>query len=139
MTSMKNGDDPLITEARRQAWPDWDIYIRDRCRCVYCGLDGMADMRVWGQLQIDHVVPRAVAPELERVDENRVVACTRCNVLKGSFDPRQALEGDERGPDVLISAARRHITRQRLLEHEATDFELMKTEILERNDPRCAR
>ncbi len=24
----------------RRGWPDWDVYVRDRAACVYCGLDG---------------------------------------------------------------------------------------------------
>ena len=24
----------------RHGWPDWDVYVRDRAACVYCGLDG---------------------------------------------------------------------------------------------------
>ena len=43
----------VISEAESN-WPDWRVYIRDRCKCVYCGFDSTG-FAASGHLQIDHV------------------------------------------------------------------------------------
>jgi HNH endonuclease len=98
-----------------QEWPtwiDWDVWVHDGCRCVYCGLDG-TDWRVWFQLQIDHIIPRKAA----EIDEslNKVVACFGCNHCKLSYDPRQGetIELTEASRIVLIDRARRYIDAEK--------------------------
>jgi 5-methylcytosine-specific restriction endonuclease McrA len=48
---------PHIKAEADAGWPDWKVYVRDRCRCVYCGYDGTG-FAAWGHLQIDHLIPQ---------------------------------------------------------------------------------
>lgn len=36
---------------------NWNVYKRDRMRCVYGGLDGSQDAHVWRNFLIDHLFP----------------------------------------------------------------------------------
>ena len=64
---------------------DWAVYVRDRCKCVYCGFDG-SRFENWRQLSLDHIIPKA--NKGEDTLENLAVACRRCNDNKGDSDPR---------------------------------------------------
>lgn len=59
------------------------VFERDKNVCQYCG-------KSFGrsQLTIDHVIPQSRGGE--DTWENLVVACTRCNVRKGSRTPQEA-------------------------------------------------
>jgi 5-methylcytosine-specific restriction endonuclease McrA len=100
-------------------WPDWGIYKRDKCRCVYCGLDGKADFAIFRQLEIDHLVPNKNELFYDFM-ANRVVSCHNCNNLKGEHDPRESAtyEPNDLTRSSLITRARLHIMRkqQRLLD-----------------------
>jgi HNH endonuclease len=69
----------------KESWPDWEVYKRDLCTCVYCAFSGLNNLHAWRQLAIDHLVPRARGGG--ESGENKVVSCHRCNELKGCFDP----------------------------------------------------
>jgi 5-methylcytosine-specific restriction endonuclease McrA len=109
----------------KSAWPDWDIYIRDRCRCVYCGLDGTS-LPTWRQLTIDHVVPRSRGGADE--GSNKVVSCLSCNFTKGLYDPREGSAVARSTPD-LIEAAKRYLQERRLRSDERADFDRMMSEL----------
>jgi 5-methylcytosine-specific restriction endonuclease McrA len=112
----------------KEHWPDWNVYIRDRASCVYCGLDGTADIRLWRQLQIDHVVPREAGGDDTR--DNKVVSCVRCNVLKGRKDPRARIgTGNDPDRSNLIQAARDIISEAQTQAKESADYALMMEEI----------
>ena len=93
-------------------WIDWDVWVRDKCRCVYCDLDG-TDWQVWFQLQIDHIIPR----KAKGIDEflNKAVACFGCNHCELSYDPREGepIDLTEASRVVLIRNARRYIDAER--------------------------
>jgi HNH endonuclease len=57
------------------------ILERDRFRCQYCGLDGMASFENALIMGVDFVHPRAHKGKKESA--NLVTACRPCNVLKG--------------------------------------------------------
>jgi 5-methylcytosine-specific restriction endonuclease McrA len=59
-----------------------NIFHRDRNRCQYCG-----GRPIDSELTIDHIIPRSRGGRT--VWENVVVACTRCNVRKGSRLPEE--------------------------------------------------
>jgi 5-methylcytosine-specific restriction endonuclease McrA len=69
------------------------ILERDRYRCQYCGLDGLASFDNALAMSVDFVVPRA---RKGKKDPNNLVACCRaCNMIKGrrvygSFDEAKA-------------------------------------------------
>jgi 5-methylcytosine-specific restriction endonuclease McrA len=65
-------------------WPDWNVYVRDGCKCVYCGFDG-TKLLSWFQLEIDHLIP--VRSQGADWPENKVVTCVMCNKLKHGYDP----------------------------------------------------
>lgn len=57
------------------------ILERDRYRCQYCGLDGLASFENSLTLTVDFVQPRA--RKGKKTDTNLVTACRPCNVIKG--------------------------------------------------------
>ena len=58
-----------------------DILERDRYRCQYCGLDGLASFDNALAMSVDFVVPRA---RKGKKDPRNLVACCRaCNMIKG--------------------------------------------------------
>src|SRR5215470_18799074 len=66
---------PLTSEEGRA------VLTRDRYRCQYCGLDGMARFEDSLIMTVDFVHPRAHKGKKTR--ENLVTACRPCNVIKG--------------------------------------------------------
>src|ERR1700730_12066919 len=57
------------------------ILERDRYRCQYCGLDGLAQFENSLIMTVDFVLPRA--RKGNRDPENLVTACRPCNRIKG--------------------------------------------------------
>ena len=68
-------DKPLTSEE------GMDILARDRFRCQYCGLDGMARFEDSLIMSVDFVIPRARKGKKD--PRNLVAACRPCNLLKG--------------------------------------------------------
>ena len=66
---------PLTLEEGRK------ILERDRYRCQYCGLDGLANFENSLVMSVDFVVPRARKGKKDQ--HNLVTACRPCNLLKG--------------------------------------------------------
>src|SRR6516225_425743 len=58
------------------------ILERDRYRCQYCGLDGMASFENSLIMSVDFIQPRARRGK--KNPENLVTACRPCNRIKGS-------------------------------------------------------
>jgi len=58
------------------------ILERDRYRCQYCGLDGLAQFENSLVMSVDFVVPRARKGRKD--PSNLVTACRPCNLVKGS-------------------------------------------------------
>jgi 5-methylcytosine-specific restriction endonuclease McrA len=57
------------------------ILERDRFRCQYCGLDGVASFENYLVMSVDFIVPRARKGRKD--PRNLVTACRPCNLLKG--------------------------------------------------------
>src|SRR5437899_9551657 len=57
------------------------ILNRDRFRCQYCGLDGMASFENSLVMSVDFVIPRARKGKKD--PRNLVAACRPCNTIKG--------------------------------------------------------
>ena len=57
------------------------ILERDKYRCQYCGLDGLASFENSLGMSVDFVVPRAKKGRKD--PHNLVAACRPCNLLKG--------------------------------------------------------
>jgi 5-methylcytosine-specific restriction endonuclease McrA len=68
-------DKPLTSEEGHK------ILERDKYRCQYCGLDGMASFENSLIMTVDFVHPRA--RKGKKAPENLVAACRPCNVIKG--------------------------------------------------------
>ena len=58
-----------------------NILHRDRFRCQYCGLDGMASFENSLIMSVDFVIPRAQRGKND--PRNLVASCRPCNVIKG--------------------------------------------------------
>jgi 5-methylcytosine-specific restriction endonuclease McrA len=69
-----------VRPARYPAFTRFNVFLRDRFSCQYCGHPG--------ELTFDHVVPRSKGG-MTRWD-NVVTACAPCNLKKGGMMPREA-------------------------------------------------
>jgi len=66
-----------IPSARKPAFTRFNVFLRDRFKCQYCGGKFQAS-----NLTFDHVIPRCRGGETSW--ENIVTACQECNLRKGS-------------------------------------------------------
>jgi hypothetical protein len=118
----------------KQNWPDWDVYERDCCTCVYCGFSGINNFNAWRQLAIDHLIPTCRGGTNNH--DNKVVACHRCNTLKGSYDPSDgwgSLPVPKDLKDQLILKVKTFLNIDG--SEERKDFDLMMGEL--RAEGRC--
>jgi len=72
-----------IPVSRRAAFTRFNVFLRDRFDCQYCG-----DPYPAHELTFDHVVPRSRGGVTTW--SNVVTACSTCNLLKGDRLPREA-------------------------------------------------
>ena len=72
-----------VPAARRPAFTRFNVFLRDRFTCQYCG-QGFPTH----ELTFDHIVPRSRGGRT--LWGNVVTACGTCNLLKGSRLPREA-------------------------------------------------
>ena len=78
---------PSVVSLKTYIWPAlypaftrFNLFLRDRFACVYCGSGS--------DLTFDHVIPRAQGGRTTW--ENVAAACAPCNLRKGGRTPRQA-------------------------------------------------
>ena len=72
-----------IPAARRPAFTRFNVFLRDRFSCQYCGEPFPSHF-----LTFDHLVPRSRGGKTTW--ENVVTACSCCNLTKGSRLPHEA-------------------------------------------------
>jgi 5-methylcytosine-specific restriction endonuclease McrA len=72
----------FVTVDRRPAFTRFNVFLRDKFSCQYCGDEHHAH-----HLTFDHVIPRSKGGRTEW--ENVVAACSECNETKGSQLPHQ--------------------------------------------------
>jgi 5-methylcytosine-specific restriction endonuclease McrA len=80
-----------IPAARRPAFTRFNVFLRDRFTCQYCG-EAFASH----DLTFDHLIPRSRGGKTTW--ENVVTACSACNLAKGSRLPREAHMFPQRQP-----------------------------------------
>lgn len=68
-----------VRPSRHPAFTRFNVFLRDRFRCQYCGADD--------DLTFDHVIPRSRGGLTTW--ENVVAACSPCNLRKGGHLPRE--------------------------------------------------
>jgi 5-methylcytosine-specific restriction endonuclease McrA len=73
----------FIPSARRPAFTRFNVFLRDRFICQYCGRPHAAH-----NLTFDHVVPRSRGGKTTW--ENVVTACSSCNLQKGNRVPSES-------------------------------------------------
>jgi 5-methylcytosine-specific restriction endonuclease McrA len=66
-----------VPAARRPAFTRFNVFLRDRFHCQYCGGDFATNV-----LTFDHVVPKSRGGRTSW--SNVVTACSPCNLLKGN-------------------------------------------------------
>jgi 5-methylcytosine-specific restriction endonuclease McrA len=71
-----------VASARRPAFTRFNVFLRDRFCCQYCGAAFPTH-----ELTFDHVVPRSKGGRTSWA--NVVTACSCCNLTKGSFMPHE--------------------------------------------------
>jgi hypothetical protein len=114
------------------------IWLRDKCRCVYCDRKMLEFAAIMDHFStIDHVLPKKKYPQFEWKPWNRVLACRRCNNLKRYTDPAElagvAVGSDDPTEDefrAMFKLAKELVTR-RIAEKE--DRFVMQKELLEYN------
>jgi 5-methylcytosine-specific restriction endonuclease McrA len=72
-----------IPAARRPAFTRFNVFLRDRFTCQYCGLRSPAE-----GLTFDHVIPKSRGGKTTW--SNVVAACEPCNLRKGGMMPADA-------------------------------------------------
>ncbi len=72
-----------VPQARRPAFTRFNVFLRDRFCCQYCGGVYRAE-----DLTFDHVIPRSKGGMTTWT--NVVTACAPCNLRKGNRLPRQS-------------------------------------------------
>jgi 5-methylcytosine-specific restriction endonuclease McrA len=72
-----------VSQERRPAFTRFNVFLRDRFSCLYCG-----DALPAQELTFDHVVPRSRGGRTTW--ENVVAACGPCNLRKGGRMPEKA-------------------------------------------------
>ena len=70
-----------VRPARYPAFTRFNVFLRDRFSCQYCGDGGE-------ELTFDHVIPRSLGGMTTW--ENVVAACSKCNLAKGGELTHQA-------------------------------------------------
>lgn len=106
---------------------DLEVLFRDACRCVYCGLDGLSDIRIRRNLGVDHIVPRSKGGTDDLL--NKVTACGACNTDKGAVDPREGEVLTAESRDHLIARARDEIERYRKRIDEVENYKILIAKI----------
>ncbi|HZH25694.1 MAG TPA: HNH endonuclease [Azospirillaceae bacterium] len=71
-----------VQTARRPAFTRFNVFLRDRFTCQYCGQQYPTQ-----ELTFDHVMPRSRGGKTTW--ENVVTACSACNLRKGNQLPSQ--------------------------------------------------
>ena len=72
-----------IPAASRPAFTRYNVFLRDRWECQYCG-----DQFRTQELTFDHVIPRSRGGRTSW--DNIVTACRDCNITKGSSLPHES-------------------------------------------------
>jgi 5-methylcytosine-specific restriction endonuclease McrA len=72
-----------IPISRRPAFTRFNVFLRDRFGCQYCG-----EQFPTQELTFDHVIPRSRGGHT--LWTNVVTACSSCNLEKGNRTPREA-------------------------------------------------
>ena len=72
-----------IPSARRPAFTRFNVFLRDRFSCQFCGEDFPTH-----ELTFDHLIPRSRGGRTTW--ENVVTACSPCNLAKGDQLPQEA-------------------------------------------------
>ncbi|MFM2045235.1 MAG: hypothetical protein RLY86_3811 [Pseudomonadota bacterium] len=72
----------FVTSNRRPAFTRFNVFLRDRFTCQYCGQHFPTH-----ELTFDHVLPRSRGGRTTW--ENVVTSCSSCNLLKGNRYPHQ--------------------------------------------------
>ena len=72
-----------IPAARRPAFTRFNVFLRDRFSCQYCGIRSPAE-----GLTFDHVIPKSRGGRTTW--SNVVAACEPCNLRKGGMMPADA-------------------------------------------------
>ncbi len=72
-----------IPATRRPAFTRFNVFLRDRFTCTYCGVAGATE-----ELTFDHIIPKSRGGKT--VWENVVAACEPCNLRKGGRLPRES-------------------------------------------------
>lgn len=72
-----------VPTSRRPAFTRFNVFLRDRFTCQYCGLHTSTE-----RLTFDHVIPKSRGGETSW--DNVVAACEPCNLRKGGMMPEVA-------------------------------------------------
>ncbi|SRR6266481_4943907 len=94
---------------------DLEIWLRDDCRCVYCGRNLLGPRDITYFLYCyDHLLPVSRYPALKNALWNKVLACRSCNSWKSTFNPAPGgIAADEAHREELIERTKASVREQR--------------------------
>jgi len=84
------------------------MWVRHEYKCGYCDENLLTDLPRMMSSQLDHLLPKQKYKNLRDVEDNWVLACFRCNQLKGEFDPWKLLTSPIDSPTPENIASYRH-------------------------------
>jgi hypothetical protein len=76
---IRGTDEPDFLQTQEWRELRYSVMTRDAFRCVICGRDASDGVK----LQVDHIKPRSLYPELEKDPANLETLCASCNQGKG--------------------------------------------------------
>lgn len=84
MRALIRGSSDPVDFLETNEWRElrYSILVRDGFRCVLCGRDASDGVK----LQVDHIKPRSLYPQLEKEPSNLRTVCSDCNIGKGDND-----------------------------------------------------
>ena len=110
----------LMNELNFEEWTAW-TWAHAEGRCVYCFRDLIADRFGYFCGEMDHLIPKQRLKQLE-LPENLVLACRRCNKIKGTYNPLHNNEDPEQmlqeSKSEMISRVREFIECRNREEHD---------------------
>lgn len=90
----------------------YQVFMRDKQKCVYCGKDMMESFDSFAQIDNDHLKPNAIGGADDDVS-NRVISCRVCNTLKGTFDPMPNVELNTKNRKLFLDEAIKYVGKRR--------------------------
>jgi len=109
----------FVRPTTHPAFTRFNVFLRDRFVCQYCGLDGSLSFSAWLSLSEDHLLPKGHPRRNEPAF--RVTACQFCNVSDNHYFAHASKRGlafDNLSPEQLVAQRKPFVEAVRAKYHE---------------------